>query len=219
MLGVVLVALLYVRFGSRLLKLRARHVLMGIAVLVFVLVAGLLTAVTIDLGPSLKGQAERAGSNYLNRPMTIGRLSIHLWTGKFIVEDLVIGGLTPGSRPWLKAKRIAVSMPWDTLFDRRVVLDTIEMSDWDMYVELTKDGRSSFPKFPTRPKSDDPKRWTTTLQLVHAYRGQFTFDDEGTPWQVITRNLDVTVMKPADECFIKGDRRLGRARAVQEAHT
>jgi len=26
------------------------------------------------------------------------------------------------------------------------------------------------------------------------------------------------IMKPADECFIKGDRRLGRARAVQEAH-
>lgn len=199
MLGVVLVALLFVRFRSRLFKLRARHVLMGIAVLVFVLAAGLLTAVTIDLGPSLKGQAERAGSNYLKRTMTIGRLSIHLWTGKFIVEDLVIGGLTPESRPWLTAKRIAVSMPWNTLFDKRVVLDTIEMSDWDMYVELTKDGRSSFPRFPSRPKNDDPNRWTTTLQLVHAYRGQFTFDDQGTPWQVITRNLDVTVMRPGDE--------------------
>src|SRR5690606_3295370 len=65
-------------------------------------------------------------------------------------------------------------------------------------VEQTKDGRTNFPKFPS-PKSDGPKRWTTTLQYVHAYRGQFTFDDKGTPWKVVTPNLDVTVAKPATE--------------------
>src|SRR3954464_8338463 len=171
---------------------------MAVVVLVAVLAVAFLTTVTVDLGPALKSQAEKQGSNYLKRPMTIGRLSIHLWTGKFIVEDLTIAGLTPESRPGLKAKRIAVSMPWSSLFDRRIVFDAIEMSDWDMYVELTKAGVNSFPKFPQR-KSDGPKRWTTTLQLVHAYRGQFTFDDEGTPWQVITRNLDVTVQRPADQ--------------------
>src|SRR5205085_12467733 len=109
-LGVVLVVLLYVRFGPRLRRIRARHAFMAVAVVFFAAVVALFTAVTIDLGPSLRGQAERAGSNYLKRTMTIGRLSIHLWTGKFIVEDLVIGGLTPESRPWLTAKRIAVSM-------------------------------------------------------------------------------------------------------------
>ena len=171
---------------------------MAVALLFAILAVAIVTSVTIDLGPSLKGQAEKAGTNYLKRTMTIGRLSVHLWTGKFIVEDLVIAGLDPGSRPWLKAKRIAVSMPWNTLFDHRIVFDTIEMTDWDMYVELTKDGRNSFPRFPQR-KSEGPKVWTTTLQMVHASRGQFTFTDEGTPWQVITRNLDVTVQRPGDE--------------------
>src|SRR6185436_3283276 len=69
------------------------------------------------------------------------------------------------------------------------------MVGWDMYVELTKDGRTNFPKIPS-PKSG-PKRWTTTLQYVHASQGEFTYEDKGTPWQVITRNLDVTVAKPS----------------------
>ena len=198
LLAVAIIAACVVRFRSRLRRIRVRHVLLGVLALFLIVAAALASAVTIDLGPALKGQAEKAGSNYLKRSMTIGKLGVHLWAGKFVVEDLVIGGLETDSRPWLRAKRITVSLPWETLWDRRIVIDDVEMTDWDMYVELTADGRSSFPKFPTR-QSTGPKRWTTTTELVHAYRGQFTFDDKGTPWQVITRNLDVTVSRPADE--------------------
>jgi hypothetical protein len=182
---------------SHPLTIRARRILKAVVVVVAVIIAvGFVTTITVDLGPALRSQAEKAGTNYLKRGMHIGALSVRLWNGKYVVEDLVIDGLTPESRPWLKAKRIEVSMPWSTLWDRRIVFDAIQMTDWDMYVEQTKDGRTSFPKFPTR-KSEGPKVWTTTLQYVRAYRGQFTFDDHGTPWQVITRNLDVTVAKPS----------------------
>ena len=184
---------------SHPLTVRTRRIIKAVVVVLAVaLSVTLATVVTVDLGPALKGQAEKQGGNYLKRGFHIGKLSVRLASGKYIVEDLVIDGLTPESRPWLKAKRIEVSMPWSTLFDRRIVFDAIEMTDWDMYVEQMKDGRTSFPKFPTR-KSDGPKVWTTTLQYVRAYRGQFTFDDHGTPWQVITRNLDVTVAKPSTE--------------------
>jgi translocation and assembly module TamB len=184
---------------SHPLTVRTRRIIKAIVVVLAVMLAVfLVTAITVDLGPALKAQAEKQGANYLKRGFHIGGLSVRLATGKYIVEDLVIDGLTPQSRPWLKAKRIEVSMPWSTLFDRRIVFDTIEMTDWDMYVEQTKDGRSSFPKFPTR-KSEGPKVWTTTLQYVRAYRGQFTYDDQGTPWKVITRNLDVTVARPSTE--------------------
>ena len=36
-------------------------------------------------------------------------------------------------------------MPWSTLFNRRVVFDAIEMSDWRMFVEVLPDGRHNFP--------------------------------------------------------------------------
>ena len=39
--------------------------------------------------------------------MRIGRLSIHVLTGKYVIEDMVIDGLQPGDRPFFTAKRIA----------------------------------------------------------------------------------------------------------------
>jgi hypothetical protein len=157
-----------------------------------------VTSVTVDLGPTLRARAETAGTNAIKRPMHIGRLAVHLWRGSFVVEDLTIEGMTPKSRPFLVAKRIDVSMPWSTLITRRIVFDAIQMTDWDMYVELFPDGSHNFPKFTTngnRPKS----AWTTTLEYVRASRGQFTYEDHGTPWSTIARNLDVTVSRPASD--------------------
>ena len=89
-------------------------------------------------------------------------------------------------------------MPWDTLFNRRVVFDTIEMTDWRMHVESFADGKHSFPKVtPRGPRR--PSAWTTTLQYVRAHRGEFTYEDRGTPWSIVSRNLDVVVARPANE--------------------
>jgi len=93
---------------------------------------------------------------------------------------LTIEGMTPKSRPFLVAKRIDVSMPWSTLITRRIVFDAIQMTDWDMYVELFPDGSHNFPKFTTN--NNGPRSaWTTTLEYVRASRGQFTYEDHGTP--------------------------------------
>ncbi|MEQ1575112.1 MAG: translocation/assembly module TamB domain-containing protein [Vicinamibacterales bacterium] len=157
-----------------------------------------VTTLTVDLGPALKARAEAAGSAFIQRPMHIGRLGVRLWSGRFIVEDFVIEGLTPQSRPFLNAKRIDVSMPWSTLVNRRVVFDAIEMTDWRMYVEMMPDGRHNFPKF-TRATPRGPTTWTSTTEYIHAYRGEFTYEDHGTPWSTVARNLDVTVARPTSE--------------------
>ena len=157
-----------------------------------------VTTVSVDLGPATKARAEAVASEYMGRPMHIGRLSVHLWLGRFVLEDLVIEGLTPDGRPFLIADRITVSMAWTTLVSRRVVFDAIEMTGWRMYAERFADGRHNFPRF-TSDTPRDPSAWTTTLQYVRAYRGEFTYADHGTPWSVIARNLDVTVTRPTSE--------------------
>ena len=85
----------------RLLGRTVRRVLMFAAIL---LAVAFVTTLTVDLGPGVRGMAERAGANYLKRDFTIGRLSIRLLTGRFVVEDLRIGGLEKGHRPFLVAK-------------------------------------------------------------------------------------------------------------------
>jgi len=168
-----------------------------VATLACALAVAFVTSITVDLGPALRARAETAGSNYLKRPMHIGRLAVHLWRGTFVVENLTIEGVTRDARPFLTAKRIDVSMPWSTLFTRRIVFDAIEMTDWNMYVELFAGGGNNFPRF-TRTGGGGSK-WTTTLEYVRASRGQFTYDDHGTPWSTVARNLDVTVARPASE--------------------
>ena len=169
-----------------------------LAVSSVILAAAFILTLTMDLGPVLRERAETAGTNYLKRSMHIGELHVRLWDGAYVVRNMTIDGLTPTSRPWLIAKEIVVRMPnRRALMNRQVVLDSIEMTDWTMFVEQTPDGRHSFPDFKRSPGG--PRRWTTTLRYVRASRGEFTFEDQGTPWGVIARNIDVIVARPAEE--------------------
>src|SRR5690606_32087239 len=84
----------------------------------------------------------------------------------------------------------------DPLFERRAVFSSIELDGWNMVVEMMPDGTNSFIKLPERkgPRS----QWTTTLQHVRARNGETTYKDYGTPWSVVTRNLDITVARTDD---------------------
>ena len=142
--------------------------------------------------------AETRGSQYLERPLHIGKLSFRLWTGRFLLDDVVIEGFTAESRPWLKAQHIEVTLAWSTLFHKQVVLDSIEMTDWQIYLEMLASGKHNLPKLTPKP-SDRKSGWTTTLRWVRAHRGAFTYEDHGTPWSIVTRNVDIIVAKPGSE--------------------
>ena len=166
-----------------------------VAVTAVILAVVFVLTLSVDLGPAVREQAERGAAAFLQRPVHIGRLSVRLWNGKYVLENFVIDGLTSESPPFLQARRIAVSMLWTTLTDRRVVFDDIEMTDWKMHVENRRDGRNSFPRL--NRGGGGERRWTVTMQYVRAHRGEFVYDDQTTPWSVITRNLDVTVARPS----------------------
>jgi hypothetical protein len=165
--------------------------------LVGLLVALLVAVFAIDLGPSLRARAEREGSKQIERPMHIGRLSVNLLRGRFIVEDLVIEGRTPGDRPFFRAGRIDIRMPWWTIARGEVFLESVVLSDWHMLVETFPDGRHNFIRIPGR-RTDGPRRVVTTVQLVRAVRGEFVYEDHGTPWSTVARNLDLTIAKLRD---------------------
>jgi hypothetical protein len=114
------------RPGVRKLLVRAGAVVLAVAA------ALLMSALTVDLGPNLKALAERQGSNYLKRPMHIGRLSARLLPGVFVVENLVIEGLSPGDAPFLTASTITVRFPWWSIATKRLVIESVDMTDWNM---------------------------------------------------------------------------------------
>lgn len=182
--------------GRRLYRY-GRRFAVTIGIVVAVIVVSILT---IDLGPAVKASAEKYGGNFLERKMTIGRLGIHIGSGKFVIENLQIDGMYPNEPPWLVAKRIDVSLSWSALLHREVLLDTIEMTDWTMTVESFPDGRQTFPRLtgPPRPPRTGPRIVVTTMQYVRAHRGRLVFNDYGSDWFAVAPNLDVTVTKAGE---------------------
>jgi hypothetical protein len=170
-----------------------------LAFLTAVIAALFVTFFTVDLGPYVKAQAQAQGTKWLNRRMTISRISAKMTPGVFVFEDLVIDGLNPGDRPFLKVKRLTVSLPWWTIFSRKLLIESIQMTDWEMLIETFPGGKHNFPRVtgpprdPSKPKG--PKRFTTTLAQVLATNGHFTYVDHGTPWSIESPNLRVTMYR------------------------
>ena len=187
-------------------KRRWRRVPLRVLAVLLAIVAGLLVSfLTIDLGPRLRGQAERGATAYLKRPVRIGKLSAKLTPGVFVVEDLVIAGLEPGHRPFLTAKTITVEFPWWSFFTRKLRIDSVEMTDWRMLIETWPSsaaypqGRHNFPKFTPERRRSGPRPWwapeSTTLVSVLASRGEVTYEDHGTPWGIEARDLRVALYR------------------------
>src|SRR5687767_11576873 len=172
-----------------------RFTKLGVFVLAVTLAVAIVATLTVDLGPRLRGLAEREGSKRVGRPMHIGRLGVRLFNGKFVLEDFVIEGLVPTDRPFLTAKQIEISLTWDALFHREVLVDSVVMTDWHMVLEQWAGGKHSFPKFNMGGGSNNPRRFVTTMQYVRTKNGTVTFDDHGSRWGTVARNLDITVTK------------------------
>lgn len=180
-----------------------RRLAVWLLAVLLAITAGLMVVfLTVDLGPSLRELAEREASKYLERQMHIGKLKAKLTPGVFVIEDVLIEGLEPDSRPFLKAKQITVELPWWTIFSRRLMIESIWMTDWEMYVETFPssvkfpNGRHNMPRF-VRPRKEAsrPLPFTTTLKSVVASRGSFTYEDHGTPWSTTSRNLTVQLYR------------------------
>ena len=77
-----------------------------------VLAVSIVTSLTVDLGPSVRETAEREGSKYIERPLHIGALGIHLLSGKVRVENVRIDGVHDNDRPFFTARWIDVRLDW-----------------------------------------------------------------------------------------------------------
>ncbi|MCA1563804.1 MAG: hypothetical protein LC804_27345, partial [Acidobacteria bacterium] len=85
---------------------------------------------------------------------------------------------------------------------RRLIVESVHMTDWDVFIESFPNGRHTFPRF-GRPREGPPpagpKRFTTTMRYLRAERGRFSYVDHGTPWSTIAPNMTVTITRGRDD--------------------
>jgi len=169
----------------------------ALAVVVAVVAALILLVFSVDLGrfPDLKARAERAASNWLQRPVHIGKLGASLVPGVFTVDEVVIDGKHPGDRPFFRAGRVYVYVPLWSLAARRANLPVqLWLTDWQMTVENFPDGHN-MPRL-TGPKREPGRPlWFTTTVTAYASGGQFIYDDHLLPWSVRAPNLNFALVR------------------------
>jgi hypothetical protein len=178
----------------RIARRITRWTLAGLAAIV---AAALTLVFTIDLGrfSAIKTRAERAASNYLERPMRIGRLSAVIAPGVFALDDVVIEGKHAGDRPFFSAGRIFLYVPWWTILLRNELHVEVGLTDWRMVVETCPEG-ACLPRLTPRTREPSgPPRFTTTVRSVYASRGEFIYEDHGTPWSVRAPNLSFALVR------------------------
>lgn len=167
----------------------------ALALLAAVFSALLVTFFSVDVGPLLKSQAESRATRYLERPMHIGRVVAKLRPGEFEFHDVVIEGLTPQDKPFLKARKITVSLPWWTAFNRRLIVETIDMTDWKIVIESFVGGRHNVPKLVPRSSGGKKRDFTTTLRQIVSSRGHIQYFDHSTPWSLDAPNAHITYFR------------------------
>ncbi len=186
----------------------------AVVAVVALIAGGLVSVVTVDLGPSLRAQAERQFAGALDRPVTIGRLSTYVLPGRFLIEDLVIGGQNPGNRDFFTADRLVITTRWLPLLRGEILVDAVDLQGWRMLVEGFEGGRHTFPALVARSDADEAsapdaaapgtepdaeeesaRRIVTTVQYLRAHDGAFIYEDHGAPWSIVAPNIDLTVAK------------------------
>ena len=181
------------------IPVRYQRLSRGIVIVVVALAAaGLVSAVTIDLGPIAQAEAEKRAADYLDRTVRIGRLSTYIVPGRFLIEDLVIEGLEPGHEPFFTGDQIVISTSWLALLRGELLVDDVDMRGWRMVAEGLPDGRQSFPRFAARREvadAESTRRIVITVQHLRAHDGEFVYRDHNTPWSVIARDIDLTLEK------------------------
>jgi len=195
---------------------RVKKYIRRTAITVIAIVSAILVSfVSIDLGPVVRAQAERLASERIDRPVHIGRLGAYLMPGHFLIEDLVIEGLSPQDEPFFTADRVVVTTSWGALLGGEILVDGADMGQWRMLVELFPDGTHSFPRF-TAQRTDDnsaseeqknnpddgeennQRYIVTTIKHMLAHDGEFVYRDYGAPWSVVARNINLTIEKQED---------------------
>ncbi len=188
------------RSWLRHLSIALTHVRRVWLVAAVVIAVALVSVVTVDVGPLIRRRAEAEASAFIDRAVHIGRLGVNVGRGRLVIEDLVVEGLTPAHDPWLTARHIELSLTWNALLGREVLIDTAEMVDWRLIVESYPNAIHNGPRLtgPPRPPRTGAQLVTTTFQNIRASRGHLIVRDFGSSWGLDAPNLEVSAVKDTE---------------------
>ncbi len=188
------------------IRRRVGDLFRGAGITVGILLVTLVVTFTIDLGRVfgglIKGLAEAEASKFLERPLHLGRLGIQIAPGPFRrrgrADRRAQDAATRRSSPRSGSPS---DFPWWQVFNtRELFIRSVEMSDWTMQIEKFEQGNSlPQPEAQDEAAAEGRRRFTTTLQYLHAYRGAVHLHRPQHVERPSARNLDIYVRHDTGE--------------------
>ncbi|WP_343659694.1 DUF748 domain-containing protein [Ralstonia sp.] len=178
----------------------------GIGVLIFLVVFGLLGA--FGGPPLLRHLAQTQLSKVLERPVSVGKISINPYTLRLDVDQLHIAE-RDGKTPFVDVGHLHVNASWSSIFRRAPVIEELSIDAPHVRIVRTAEQRFNFsdivdrlsqPENQPKPKSNEPARFVfANLQLAN---GAIDFVDQplGTQHKVDGLQIGVPFLAslPAD---------------------
>lgn len=178
----------------------------AIGVLIFLVAFGLLGA--FGGPPLLRHLAQTQLSTLLERPVSVGKISINPYTLRLDVDQLHIAE-RDGKTPFVDVGHLHVNASWSSIFRRAPVIEELSIEAPQVRIVRTAEQRFNFsdivdrlsqPENPPKPKSNEPARFVfANLQLVN---GAIDFVDQplGTEHKVDGLQIGVPFLAslPAD---------------------
>ncbi|MGN7100423.1 DUF748 domain-containing protein [Ralstonia holmesii] len=169
----------------------------GIGVLIFLVVFGLLGA--FGGPPLLRHLAQTQLSKLLERPVSVGKISINPYTLRLDVDRLHIAE-RDGKTPFVDVGHLHVNASWSSIFRRAPVIEELSIEAPQVRIVRTAEQRFNFsdiadrlsqPENPPKPKSDEPARFVfANLQLTN---GAIDFVDQSLGTQHKVDGLQIGV--------------------------
>ncbi|MDY7506861.1 DUF748 domain-containing protein [Ralstonia wenshanensis] len=178
----------------------------AIGVLIFLVAFGLLGA--FGGPPLLRHVAQTQLSKLLERPVSVGKISINPYTLRLDVDQLHIAE-RDGKTPFVDVGHLHVNASWSSIFRRAPVIEELSIEAPQVRIVRTAEQRFNFsdivdrlsqPENPPKPKSNEPARFVfANLQLAN---GKIDFVDQplGTEHKVDGLQIGVPFLAslPAD---------------------
>ncbi|WP_426394241.1 DUF748 domain-containing protein [Ralstonia sp. R-29] len=169
----------------------------GLGVLIFLVVFGLLGA--FGGPPLLHHLAETQLSKLLDRPVSVGKISINPYTLRVDADQLHIAE-RDGKTPFVDVGHLHVNASWSSIFRRAPVIEELSIDAPRVHLVRTAEQRFNFsdivdklsqPENPPKPKSTEPARFVfANLQLTN---GAIDFVDQPLGAQHKVEGLQIGV--------------------------
>ena len=123
------------------MKAKLRKLALWLALAVAVSLVALLVFVTAFLGRAIKYGVETFGPRYAKAPISVGSVSISLFSGRGEVKDFVVGNPEGFSAsPAVKVGRIKIDVDVSSLLSETLVVEEINVESPQVNYELSLDG-------------------------------------------------------------------------------